>query len=94
MRVYANPLAASAFAEAGPFPIGSIVAKEKRASADNPEPYAVAFMIKRAESERPESGGWEFRFFPERPAGSLQGCVECHRAGGTKDFVFTRLPLS
>src|SRR5262245_48877879 len=67
LRVYANPAAISVVEAAKGFPVGSIVAKEKLL-----DPYAnrvegVAFMIKHPEGTFSDSGGWEFRYFPERP---------------------------
>ena len=91
LRVYANPRAAAAAREPGdqPFPAGSIIAKEKLAGpAATPE--AVAFMIKEPPGTSPESGDWTFRFFPEPASASYTGCVECHRGGASRDYVFSR----
>ena len=48
-------------------------------------------MIKRAAGARPASGDWEFGYFPEPPEADYSGCVECHRTGAVRDYVFTRI---
>lgn len=94
LRVYGNAKASSVTPEATTFPVGSVIVKEKLRSAEGAAPpYGIAVMIKHAESERPLSAGWEFRFYPAQPAASLQGCLDCHRQGGTRDYVFTHVPL-
>lgn len=92
LRVYANARAAAAAHESGeqPFPAGSIIAKEKLAGPAA-KPEAVAFMIKEPPGTSPESGDWTFRFYPEPAKASYSGCVECHRAGASRDYVFSRL---
>ena len=93
IRVYANPAAASALRsdESKTFPEGSVIAKEKLSTPDDPRPEGVAFMVKRAMGQFPESDGWEFLY---RPAGtakaSFDGCIRCHRVGGRKDYVFSQ----
>jgi hypothetical protein len=92
LRVYANAKASSVTPEATTFPVGSVIVKEKRSLDSAAPPHGVGVMIKHAEWERPLSAGWEFRYYPEMFGGSVQGCIDCHRLGGTKDYVFTRLP--
>ena len=90
--VYANPPAVSALRDdrVRTFPVGSIIAKEKR---DSPQARAdgVAFMIKRPDGQFVESGGWEFVYRAKATGtGSYDGCITCHRVGGKKDYVFGR----
>ena len=91
--VYANPVAIAGFkaTEAEEFPEGSIIAKEKRLERDDAHPDGVAFMIKHGKGELQESGGWEFAFYPSAPQARYDGCVDCHRSGGSKDYVFSTL---
>ena len=82
---YANPTALAALRskKTASFPAGSILVKEKLVELDDATPDGVAFMTKKA------NGSWEFRYFPAPKAGaSYDGCIDCHRAGGTKDSVF------
>ena len=92
IRVYANPLAASAIKDsrATVFPVGATIAKEKLREPGDAHPEGVAFMIKHAKGEFTASDGWEFSYKPASEPGSYDGCVACHRAGGHKDYVFGR----
>jgi cytochrome P460 len=96
VRVFFNPAAYGAFADSNtsPFPVGAVIAKEKLVRPEDSAPEAIAFMIKHGPGEFAESGGWEFRFYPMLPQASYTGCIECHRAGAPKDFVFSRPELS
>jgi hypothetical protein len=53
----------------------------------------VQFMIKDA-TKYASTGGWLYAQFddgnPLRDQARLQGCFECHKAVGTRDYVFTR----
>jgi Cytochrome P460 len=93
LRVYANPIASKAApdGERAAFPEGSIIAKEKLADPNSSSAEAVAFMIKRAPGTFPQSSDWEFRYYPESRGADFSGCIECHRAGASKDYVFSRL---
>ena len=80
LRVFANPTAARAArgnGTAGSFPQGSILAKEKLLDPYAKRAEGVAFMIKRAPGTLPESGDWEFRYYPQPREASYSGCVEC-----------------
>ncbi|HSP07936.1 MAG TPA: cytochrome P460 family protein [Acidobacteriota bacterium] len=73
-------------------PIGSILAKEKILIKDGsrPEFSGVAFMVKRSPDQFPETGGWEFRYFPsnETDRGQIQqACSGCHKTA-RRDYVF------
>jgi len=98
IMVYANPLAAAALQdkEAKVFPVGSMIAKEKRGPlwGKPAEAEEVAFMIKRPKGQFVESGGWEFSFKPRpRRGATYDHCISCHRTGGSKDYVFGRYGL-
>ena len=93
LRVFANATASAAAREAmaKTFPPGSVVAKEKLADPYAAHPEAVAFMIKHAPGTYPGSGDWEFRYYPEARGAEYSGCIECHRTGASRDYVFGRL---
>ena len=92
IKVYANPLAASALRDqrSTVFPVGAAIAKEKLRAPDDMRPEGVAFMIKRGKGQFVESDGWEFVYRPTGDKPSYSGCVACHRAGARKDYVFGR----
>lgn len=91
VKVYANPKALRTLREtlAGPYPAGSILAKEKLRHPGDEHPEGTAFMVKRPEGAFPESGGWEFLFFPHGKTPRYDGCVACHRSPGARDYVFS-----
>jgi hypothetical protein len=90
IMVYANPMASAALRDwtTTAFPVGATIAKEKlRGSAAD----GVAFMVKHPSADFPESGGWEFLYYPASAAKpSYESCISCHRTGGSKDYVFGR----
>jgi hypothetical protein len=91
VMVYANPAADSALANASVvrFPVGAMIAKEKRIAADAAHPEGVAFMVKHRAGEFSGSGGWEFLYYSSAGASvDYEGCISCHRARGRKDYVF------
>jgi hypothetical protein len=90
IRVYANDLAFSALERGDKtFPVGAGFAKEKSETHGGPVD-GVAFMIKRPKAERPDSGGWEFDYYPKIAGASYSACIECHRTGNTEDYVYAR----
>jgi Cytochrome P460 len=95
IMVDANPTASASIAAGSKraFPVGSIIAKEKL--AHSPETVeGVAFMVKQQRSAFPETGGWEFRYFPSPPdaRATHEACASCHRAVSTKDYEFGQYP--
>lgn len=92
IRVFANPVALQSLrhGDRGAFPAGAVVVKEKLVRPDDRAAEAVAFMIKHQAGEFTESGGWEFRYYPMFSEASYASCVECHRDGGARDYVFSR----
>ena len=94
IRVYANAAAQPALAKvARPAAAGAVIAKEKLSRADDTEPTAAAFMVRRDEARFRETGGWEFLFYP--PAGDAeathQSCAACHRHARDGGYVFGQL---
>lgn len=90
INVYANPLAASALQDplAKTFPVGAVIAKEKTLAPGDRNAEAVAFMIKRPKGQFVESDGWEFLYRPVKTeTANYDGCITCHKASGTKDYV-------
>jgi len=94
ITVYANPTAVATLDDpkAREFPPGAAIAKEKRSVGGGTGVEGVALMVKHPAGEYAESGGWEFMYIPnggDKGSGQgYQGCVSCHRAGATKDYVF------
>ena len=88
-RVFANETGWAALKAKTDFASGSVIVKEK-AKEQFGEPEGVAFMIKHGKGEFAKSGGWEFRYYPApAPGASYQRCVDCHRQGTTRDYVFS-----
>jgi hypothetical protein len=93
--VYANDAALDALASEGraKFPAGSIIVREKLASAAAAQADLVAVMIKRAPGFNPTGGDWEFltidgaltKVSERQKKGS---CLECHSSQSERDFVF------
>jgi hypothetical protein len=93
--VYANDPAREALANEGrtKFPVGSIIVREKLASAEATQPELVAVMLKRTPGFNPEGGDWEFLtadgMLTKVGARQRKGsCLECHSSQVERDFVF------
>jgi predicted small secreted protein len=83
--VYANPIAAKAWAGKAALPVGSLVVKTAGSAS---APDFVGIMRKTAK-------GWEYEEFIAKSGDySLMmkgaGCQSCHEKAKDKDFVFTR----
>jgi hypothetical protein len=103
VSIFMNDLAAGAFGKSTtPFPVGSIIVKEKQAlgyrSATQPNVMTkandgVGGMIKRPAGYDPTHGDWEYFYF-DNPrsieSGKLNSCVQCHSGAAGKDYVFGR----
>jgi hypothetical protein len=93
--VYVNEIGQSAMMrQRNPqFPQGSIIIKEKLASADSISPELLTAMIKREKGFNPAGNDWEF-FASGGDAksvqaqGKLDNCIACHSAKRSSDFVF------
>lgn len=97
--VYANELAHEAIASDGQakFPVGSIIVREKLASADAARPELVVVMIKRAAGFNPSGGDWEFitadgTLAKVRERQKKGSCLDCHSSQADRDFVFPPPP--
>jgi Cytochrome P460 len=97
--VYANDLAREALSNDGrtKFPVGSIIVREKLASADATQPELVAVMIKRASGFNTSGGDWEFvtadgRLAKVRERQKKGSCLDCHSSQADRDFVFPPSP--
>ena len=74
------------------FPAGSVIVKEKLASADSKTPELLTAMIKREAGYNPEGGDWEYLVLDGAASkiveqGKLTRCSGCHRPYETTDFV-------
>jgi hypothetical protein len=101
ITVRMNDVALTAFsANAFPYPMGSVVVKEKHLGsdwADRPRgrivspPEGIGGMVKRSPGYDPEHGDWEYFYF-EDPSkieqGKIESCVGCHSSAKVKDYVF------
>jgi Cytochrome P460 len=95
IRVYGNQATAKAVSDAkAPFPVGAVLAKEKFLASPHGVPEGVAFMLKREQGAYPETGGWEFLYFPDSgdPRRTHQACAACHGSAAATDFVFGKYP--
>lgn len=91
VRVYANALAAAELPhQEHRFPVGSVIAKDKLGAMSDDLPLGVAFMLKGKDARFRDTGGWEFRFYPETgdAAATHRACASCHRHARAGDYVF------
>lgn len=100
ISVYANDSAFTHIkdAEAGEFPVGSIIVKEKLRDAAGHEENSLGIMIKQKKGFDPANADWEFLFVDEsrnvfRGTKDLNNCYVCHRGGDSfgqkaQDLVF------
>jgi hypothetical protein len=75
------------------FPVGSIIVKEKLASADSQSAELLTVMLKRESGFNPDSGNWEYAVVDGTATkviaqGKLVNCQSCHVARKPTDFVF------
>lgn len=74
------------------FPVGTVIVKEKLATAESKEPELLTVMIKREKDYNPAVGDWEFLTFngagTETTArGKLENCQTCHLVEKTTDYI-------
>lgn len=92
--VYANDLAKAEFEKENPnFAVGSIIVREKNASAASETPETVIAMVKRESGFSPETGNWEFFVFggadlKMQKRETKGDCAACHSRAEKTDFVF------
>jgi hypothetical protein len=96
IRVYGNSTALEAVSKAArpALPVGSVLVKEKLPTSPHASPDGLAFMVKHPVSDFPETGGWQFLYFPSS-AGRQQtqeACASCHRTASANDYVFGQYP--
>ncbi len=104
--VYMNERAATAYrTKALPFPVGSVVVKEKGpfSTADLEGPAkrpglrpGLGGMIKRPAGYNPDHGDWEYFYVDDSDSlgqGKLESCIQCHDGAAKTDFVFGGLAL-
>lgn len=92
VTIYMTPQAAAAFAgrPSKPYPVGSVIVKEKRAILAQAQD-GVGGMVKRQPGYDPQHGNWEYFYFqdPARiESGRIATCVQCHAGAAGKDHVF------
>jgi len=93
--VYANESASKAYSASPlrPFPVGSILIREKLATATAQNPQVLTVMIKREKGFNPKGGDWSFltvdgaatKVKSRKKGGE---CLECHQSARDRDFVF------
>lgn len=96
IRVYGNQVAAQSLLAAEKLSLapGAIIAKEKFTESPHGRAEGVAFMVKRDRSLFPETGGWEFMYYPASndKRRTHESCAGCHRAAASTDYVFGQYP--
>ena len=95
--VYANAAARGPIIAPEPqtFPAGSVIVREKLASADAEQPELLAVMIKRAPGFNPKAGDWEFLLVDGTGSKVIErqkkgSCLDCHVSQRERDFVHPR----
>lgn len=93
--VYANETARRVFAgeRRGPYPVGSVIVRERLPAPDAAAPDLLAVMVKRPRGFNPKGGDWEFlladgggtKIHERQKKGS---CLECHASQRERDYVF------
>ena len=76
-----------------PFPVGSIIVREKLTKADDAQPQLVTVMIKRGRGFNTKANNWEFlaidgtmnKILLRQKKGS---CLDCHSSQEHRDFVY------
>ena len=96
--IYMNEVAAKAFeAKAVPYPVGSVIVKEKEAmSYRDGDGFVsgkngVGGMVKREAGYDAAHGDWEYFYFEDVASiesGTIASCVDCHANAAKKDYVF------
>lgn len=93
-RYFANDPAQSVIYQNIPnFPVGSMIVREKLATADAVSPEVVTVMVKREKGFSRKTGDWEY-FVVEGDLGKIVrrekvgSCSKCHANAESTDFVF------
>jgi hypothetical protein len=96
ITVYVNDTGREAmFAkEIQPFPIGSVIVKEKIGTrSEGSKPLLYTVMRKREQGYNPSLGDWEFAVVSAngtevQARGKLENCQSCHKQKPDSDFIF------
>ncbi len=77
------------------FPKGTVIVKEKLATAESTSPELLTVMIKRKKGFNPENGNWEYMTVNGEATevtakGKLENCMACHAVEKSTDFVSRR----
>jgi hypothetical protein len=75
------------------FPVGSVIVREKLASADATRPELIAAMIKHERSFSPRTNGWEFIVIDRnltriKTRQTTGNCAACHEQARSSDLVY------
>jgi hypothetical protein len=100
VSIFMNDPAAGAFEKSStPYPVGSIVIKEKQdqSQQDKSDRQGVGGMVKRAPGYDPAHGDWEYFYFEDPKnidtgkieTGKITSCIQCHASASAKDYVFS-----
>jgi hypothetical protein len=91
IMVFVNGKGEAAMFNGKPFPVGTVIVKEKHAKKDSPT-EACTVMLKREKGYNPACGDWEFAYLDAKGKatheGKLKNCMECHVARKGADFTF------
>lgn len=99
VKIFMNEAASTAFHNGTPYPVGSIVVKEKnmlgyRTKTDTDRSGAgngIGGMVKRTGGFDDANGNWEY-FYTENDSeiefGAMDSCVQCHAKTKDTDYVF------
>jgi len=74
------------------YPVGSMIVKEKLATAESTTPELLTAMIKREAGYNPDGGDWEYLVLDGTASeiverGKLTRCSSCHQPYQHRDFV-------
>lgn len=107
-KIYVNPIGAAAMTsnKSIPFPVGSVIVKEKFAVKDakvtwdrhkiapNAKPEMLTVMTKQAKGFDTPNGDWEYKVLngsmTKETSTGLEYCAKCHSSAANRDFVYYR----
>ena len=98
-EIFMNRLASHSFSLGRPYPVGSVLVKERvglskpfeGANNQGSKSVWVGGMVKRKSGYDPDNGDWEYFYFRDPKnvqTDNLTTCIECHQKAETTDFVF------
>jgi hypothetical protein len=100
IHVYVSPEAQVAMSarDATPFPIGTLILKQKFNDSSARDVVLYTGMLKQPQGYNPDCGDWEF-FTLSADAktitsqGRIESCMACHRDYAATDFVTKQYPV-